>query len=193
MADASFERFDLLDLDAVLARKMRLWYLDLLDNAPLQHLVTTDIAPQLSFSPSLTTPVRPIWRAASIPPDVRRVVAVIFAHSPLPVPVTGGALTPEDLSLPDICAPSRPFSSPSSFNFHKPSSLHSKPSPGSNPATPHCNFHSKAVATAGRLIICAPAEPVSVIAVCDPGPDDYIFNESALSLIPSNLYPICSN
>lgn len=69
-ADSSVVRVDGIDLDAHIALRMRAWYLDLLDTAPLDRLELSDIAPAVTAHNEGRT-------LTAILPDVCRRVADI--------------------------------------------------------------------------------------------------------------------
>ena len=73
-SDAAFHRFDALDIDAYIARRVDAWYHSLLDSGPLTHLVVHDIAPFLE--PVSLSPSRGVY---ILPDGCRRIVAVTVA------------------------------------------------------------------------------------------------------------------
>lgn len=70
-AQGSVEVFDNKDLTKRLHMEMRQWYLELLDNGSLRHLILNDIKNRISVS----NVGKGIWHL-KIPADVRRVVSV---------------------------------------------------------------------------------------------------------------------
>lgn len=71
LAGASVERFDSLEIDTLLAVKMRAWYLELLDTAPLDRLDVRDVTSRVKVE---ACGVR--CRRVSPGVDVRRVAGV---------------------------------------------------------------------------------------------------------------------
>lgn len=158
-SDCSVELFDGVDAGEVLRMEMRAWYLDLLDNAPLRFLSTTDIASRLSFAPASAG----VWRA-SLPPDVRRLVAITVKGADAPVPVLAAGSDPRRESLN-----ANPFSR-------------------SGPRHPSAFSHPDRTVT----LCCASAtmpEIVACSAIVDPGDETYQFDESALGLLYNTTTP----
>lgn len=82
-ADCSVEQFDGLNVNDLIARRMRQWYLHLLDTAPAALLPTADIAARC------TRTARPDNVAnLLLPADCRRLVQVRCASWPTPVQPT---------------------------------------------------------------------------------------------------------
>ena len=79
-AECSIEIFDNINLDQRLRMEMRQWYLDLLDNGDLRHLVLTDISDRLKPVPLQTG----IWRI-KLPGEVRRLVSLVVDGADAPV------------------------------------------------------------------------------------------------------------
>ena len=81
--DCTADRTDGPDVDAILVDRMRAWYLDLLDNAPLSKLVQIDCvdSASVSFSPDSGLAV------VSAPESCRRIVSVRFSDWNFPVAV----------------------------------------------------------------------------------------------------------
>lgn len=81
--DCTADRTDGPDVDAILVDRMRAWYLDLLDNAPLSKLVQVECVDSASVSfpdPGLAV--------VSAPEGCRRIVSVRFSDWTFPVEVT---------------------------------------------------------------------------------------------------------
>ena len=84
--DCTADRTDGPDVDAILVDRMRAWYLDLLDNAPLSKLVQIDCVDSASVSfPDSGLAV------VSAPESCRRIVSVRFSDWDFPVMVSDSA------------------------------------------------------------------------------------------------------
>jgi hypothetical protein len=70
-SDCRITRSDGVDLDAYATRKMRLWYLDLLANAPVEMLATTDISANVTVKSAADGTL-----TLDLPDTVMRVVRV---------------------------------------------------------------------------------------------------------------------
>lgn len=166
--DCAVERLDAIDIDLELARRMRSWYLDLLDNAPLRYLILTDIAPRLDFKPAGQG-----LKHASLPPDVRRIAQVKYTTSPLPVKTLD--LRDDPAAITRLTTPA-----PGARNISSPSSI----------ALPRWARNLKTVPnylaarTHNTLIIPENLDVSEVLAITDPGDELYTLAPQALNLIP---------
>lgn len=171
LAEASVERFDSLEVDRSLAIIMRQWYLQLLDTAELCYLAPENIAARIEWQKSPSSQ----RLLARLPADVRRVVSVskdkaspnaklfdeydLFSNYSSPSGLTRRYSSPLGNSLPRADAP--------------------QPSDGEI---------SHAFSAGGIIVLPGPEIPEIVMAVCDPGDEMYILDESAVSLIK---FPSC--
>ncbi len=94
-SDVAFHRFDALDIDSYIARRIDAWYHSLLDSGPASALIARDIAPQL----------QPVARAATkavyrLPAACRRLLQVDVDVS-LPPAIIADAGS--DLALSQEC------------------------------------------------------------------------------------------
>ena len=152
--DCSIELFDGINTDIRLAMEMRSWYLELLDNGDLRHLVLTDIAPRLKLAPVYSG----VWQCR-LPADVRRVAGISLEGAVSEIaPVYGDP----DSRLSTLCR-----------------NRYSRP----DGAFPMAHISAAGMMTlycAGT----APAPVLRhAMAVVDPGDEEYVFNDSALALL----------
>lgn len=70
-ADATVVRADGIDLERLMAQRMRRWYLDLLDTAPVELLETDDIAAQLQAARGADGCAR-----LTLPDECRRLISI---------------------------------------------------------------------------------------------------------------------
>ena len=156
--DCSIELYEGVNLTAALATEMRLWYLNLLDTAPLCHLTLTDVARRLKVSGGGR---RGVWRV-DLPPDVRRMVSVTLDNG-----ATAIVLQTDDAPTRVELMSANPFALPGA----------------DAPVARRCADGSLLILadTAAAPVI------KSAMAVSDPGDEFYELNESALSLIPGSV------
>lgn len=83
MADCSVAAFEGIDLDDLIAARMREWYLGLLDNAPAHLIPTADIASDVA----IRLDDSPLWLTVSLPDSIRRPLSVKLKGWMVSVPV----------------------------------------------------------------------------------------------------------
>ncbi|MDO4319692.1 MAG: hypothetical protein Q4C34_03880 [Bacteroidales bacterium] len=105
-SDMTLSRVDGIDIDAYIGRRMRLWYLGLLDTAPLDRLTLTDIAA------GVTAVADGCCARIDLPDGCRRVASVALAGWQRAVGPVGGdearrvmARAASPYTLPGICEP----------------------------------------------------------------------------------------
>ncbi|MDO5394447.1 MAG: hypothetical protein Q4F07_00625 [Bacteroidales bacterium] len=153
-ADCSIELFDGINTDIRLAMEMRSWYLELLDNGDLRHLVLTDIAPRLK----LTSVYSGVWQCR-LPADVRRVAGISLAGAASEiVPVCGD--------------PGNRFKTLCTNRYSRPDT-----------AFPAAHISDSGLMTLYCAGTASAPVPEAVMAVVDPGDEEYVFNDSALALL----------
>lgn len=158
-ADCAVERCDGVDLRAVAEQEMRLWYLGRLDRAPFDHLQLTDLSTSL---PTLRADSERVV-TIKLPAGVRRVASVWLSGWERPV-VPWPVESKESARVLRLaaCPFTRPGVSESAALIFPGGVLRC-----------YCATDGVAVPTL-----------VSLLAVCDPGPDSYIIDDSELP--PSN-------
>lgn len=87
--DCTVTRTDGIDLDTLLSRQMRGWYLNLLDTAPLEYLQLTDIAPTVAVEYNADGSIY-----VGLPPTCRRVVEVKMAEWERPAIIVDDPASP---------------------------------------------------------------------------------------------------
>lgn len=105
-ADMTLSRVDGIDTDTYITRQMRLWYLNLLDTAPVERLALTDISAEAKAATDGDT-VR-----VTLPENCRRTVCIRLAGwQRAAAPLTGeaaaqtAARAASDYAAPGVCEP----------------------------------------------------------------------------------------
>lgn len=101
--DCSVEIVEGIDVDDIIAQRIRSWYLDLLDNAPPCLLPTRDYSPDVRMTLSLDSP----WGEIALPPQARRPLSVCLKGWVTDAPV----LSPAQ-AAPRIARMASPFGMP---------------------------------------------------------------------------------
>lgn len=152
-AQGSVEIFDNKDLTKRLHMEMRQWYLDLLDNGNLRHLVLCDIKDRIDVS----NVSKGIW-LLKIPADVRRVISIAIDGAENTV-----AFYDPELDTYQHALNANPFSR---SGLSQPTAIKN---PDKSITLFCCSEQLPALAYA--------------MAVVDPGDEVYEFDESALSIL----------
>jgi hypothetical protein len=155
-SDCSIETFEGYDLDAAMQLDMRQWYLQLLDTAETRYLELSDVASQLS----LTALADGVWQIA-LPADVRRLIAMQIDGCAQQTIVTNVADAQRQITLNTNRYSRAGLCAPVAVAQGRTVTLFCKTATGEAP------------------------QLLRVQAVTDPGDEWYVFDESALSLIPN--------
>jgi hypothetical protein len=154
-SDCSVEVFEGYDIASALSTAMRQWYLNLLDTAPLQYLVCTDISTQIT----LTNIADGVWQF-SLGAEVRRLISLQIEGCTHPSNIQTYDNAQREFALNTNRYSRRGTANPAAVQLGTTVTLYCRTATGNAPVI------------------------VSAMAVTDPGDEWYIFNESALSLIP---------
>lgn len=154
-SDCSIEVFEGYDISSSLITAMRQWYLNLLDTAPLQHLQTTDISSQII----LTNIAAGVWQF-TLASDVRRLISMQIEGCSHATNILSYDEAQRQIALCTNRYSRNGIANPLAVRQGSVVTLYCRTSNGEQPVI------------------------TSSIAVTDPGDEWYIFNESALSLIP---------
>jgi hypothetical protein len=157
-SDCSIEVFDGYETEAALTLEMRQWYLDLLDNADLKYLELSDIATQLKFSPTASG----AWQA-ELPLSTRRIIALQISGCAHRTIVSSVVEAERQITLNTNPYSRSGLTRPVAYVVGRTLSLFCKTDDG----------------------VCPTITAAS--AVVDPGDELYIFNDSALTLLPKPL------
>jgi hypothetical protein len=160
-SDCSIEVFEGYDITSALNTAMRQWYLNLLDTAPLQYLQTTDISTQINLKQIATG----VWQC-SLNANVRRLISLQIEGCTHTTTIINHDNAQREIALNTNRYSRRGTANPAAVQQGKTITLYCKTSDGAAPAI------------------------AGATAIVDPGDEWYVFDESALSLIPKaeNLY-----
>lgn len=153
--DCSIEVFEGYDIASALNTAMRQWYLNLLDTAPLQYLQTTDITSQIN----LTNIAPGVWQF-TLGESVRRLISLQISGC-----THATSILPADAAQRQIALSTNRYSCAGT----------------ANPVATQLN---RTITLLCRTADGKAPTILSSVAVVDPGDEWYVFDESALSLIP---------
>lgn len=159
--DCTIERVDGIDIDAMISRQMRQWYVDLLDTAPLELLAAEDISSKLSLMVTSDGCAR-----FTLPENCRRLISVQLNSWHRPALVVAAHQNPR-LEI-----------------------MQANPYSRAGAQRPLAVVHGRSVHLYSADTSSAVSHKISsALAITDPGPDTFVLDERALSTIPHRLIP----
>ena len=153
--DCSIEVFEGFDYSAAIITAMRQWYLTLLDTAPLQYLQTSDITSQIA----LTSIGNGVWQF-ELGADVRRLIAIQIEGCAHLTNILTFETAKNQIALNTNRLIRSGINNPLAYKQGNKITIYCRTTNNSTPKI------------------------TSTIAITGPGDEWYIFNESAISLIP---------